>query len=64
MGSIACQFLAIIGGRVTQDAFEHAVEMRQRLKTHLIGDFADPSVIPENSALGAVSATRAFQQKL
>ena len=33
--------LAKFGWRLAKDAFEHAVELRERLKTDIVGDLAD-----------------------
>ena len=35
------EVLAKFGWRLAEDAFEHAVELRERLKTDVVGDLAD-----------------------
>ena len=37
------EVLAKFGWRLAEDAFEHAVELGERLKTHVVGDLADPT---------------------
>ncbi len=40
----AGDMLAKFGGRLAEDAFEHAIELGERLKADVVGDFADSSV--------------------
>ena len=37
--------LAVLGWRLIDNPFEHPVEMRQGLKAHRVGDFADTEIL-------------------
>ena len=47
---------AILGGRLTRELLEDAVEVRERLEADFIGDFADAQVGVEEKVLGLLNA--------
>jgi hypothetical protein len=54
--SIPGEVEAIIGRRTAQHPFEHAVKMREGLKTDFVGDFADPQIGIQQKVSGFFNA--------